>query len=186
MRSSVFLSLYCRKFRPLAAWALVLALSLVLPACGIYSFNGASIAPDVKTIAIANFYNEAAGGPVNMSQILTERLKEYFQQNSSLKISNGEADLQLQGSIVGYVLSPVAPTAQQPGEFDQAALNRLTIRVKAKFVNNKDEEQNFDQEFTFYRDFPQNQSLSDVEGQLVPIILDQLVLDIFNRSVANW
>ncbi|MBC7921936.1 MAG: LptE family protein [Ferruginibacter sp.] len=158
-----------------------------LPSCGVYSFNGASISPDIKNIVVANFYNEAAGGPVNMSQTLTEKLKEYYQQNSTLKIANGvDADLRLQGSIVGYQLSPIAVTAQQPDQPDQAALNRLTIRVKARFVNSKDEEQNFDQEFAFYRDFPQSQTLSDVEGQLVPVILDQIVLDIFNRSVANW
>ena len=154
--------------------------------CGVYSLNGASISPDIKTISVANFYNEAAGGPPNMSQSLTERLKEYYQRNSSLKISTIEGDLQLQGSIIGYTVSPVAVSAQQPNQIDQAQLNRLTIRVKAKFLNTKDETQNFDQDFSFYRDFPQERSLSDVEGELVPIILDQIVLDIFNRSVANW
>lgn len=165
---------------------LCLSACLLCWSCGVYSLNGASISPDIKTISVANFYNEAAGGPPNMSQSLTERLKEYYQRNSSLKISTIEGDLQLQGSIIGYTVSPVAVSAQQPNQIDQAQLNRLTIRVKAKFLNTKDETQNFDQDFSFYRDFPQERSLSDVEGELVPIILDQIVLDIFNRSVANW
>ncbi len=183
--------MFNQKFIPKPAPGLLLLFLFVIPlsSCKVYSLNGASIDySQIKNISIANFYNEAAGGPVNMSQTLTEKLKEYYQQNSALKIASAsvEGDLQLQGSIVGYQLSPIAVTATQPGQTDQAALNRLTIRVKAKFVNNKNDEQNFDQEFAFYRDFPENQSLSDVEGQLVPIILDQIVLDIFNRSVANW
>ena len=172
-----------RALRQLTCLAGLLALS----ACKIYSFSGASIGPGIKNISIANFNNEAAGGPVNMSQTLTEKLKEYFQSNSALKIVNNDGQLTLEGTIVGYQLSPVAVTAQpDPSRPDQAALNRLTIRVKARFVNTQDEEQNYDQEFQFYQDFPQNQSLTDVEGRLVPVILDQIVLDIFNRSVANW
>jgi hypothetical protein len=172
--------------KQLLSWILLLGIMVSFNSCGIYSFNGASIAADIKTISIANFYNEAAGGPPNMSQSLTEKLKEYYQRNSTLKISNVEGDLQLQGSIVGYTLSPIAIAAQQPGQVDQAALNRLTIRVKAKFENTKDDTQNFDTEFSFYQDFPQSQNLTDVEGRLVPIILDQIVLDMFNKSVANW
>jgi hypothetical protein len=165
--------------------AIILVLLTPLSSCGVYSFNGANIG-NAKNIFVANFVNEVGGGPANMSQSLTEKLKEYYQQNSALKISNTEGDLLLQGSIVGYTLMPVAVQAQQPNQLDQAALNRLTVRVKAKFVNTLDEEQNFDTEFSFYQDFPQNQTLSDVEGQLVPRILDQIVMDIFQRSVANW
>jgi hypothetical protein len=166
---------------------LVFALILLTPlsSCGVYSLNGANIG-NAKNIFVANFINEVGAGPANMSQTLTEKLKEYYQQNSALKISNTEGDMLLQGSIVGYNLTPVAVQAQQPNQIDQAALNRLTVRVKAKFVNTLDEEQNFDTEFSFYQDFPQNQTLTDVEGQLVPRILDQIVMDIFQRSVANW
>jgi hypothetical protein len=169
--------------------SLYLACTLIiltpLSSCGVYSLNGANIG-NAKNIFVANFINEVGAGPANMSQTLTEKLKEYYQQNSALKISNIEGDMLLQGSIVGYNLTPVAVQAQQPNQIDQAALNRLTVRVKAKFVNTLDEEQNFDTEFSFYQDFPQNQTLTDVEGQLVPRILDQIVMDIFQRSVANW
>jgi hypothetical protein len=187
MNPNTFFLLFQTPFfkRPRLILAFTLTLLAPLSSCGVYSFNGANIG-NAKNIFIANFINEVGGGPANMSQNLTEKLKEYFQQNSALKISNTEGDLLLQGSIVGYTLTPVAVQAQQPNELDQAALNRLTVRVKAKYVNSLDEEQNFDTEFSFYQDFPQNQTLTDVEGQLVPRILDQIVMDIFQRSVANW
>ncbi len=133
-------------------------------------------------MTINNFVMNTAGGPANLSLNLTEKLKEYYQRNTSLKLKpGGDADLLLEGSIVGYELSPVAPTAA-----DQAALNRLTITVQARFANNKDETQNFDQTFSFFRDFPQSQTLTQVESSLVPQILDQIVLDVFNRSAGDW
>ncbi|MEQ9007488.1 MAG: hypothetical protein RLP12_06370, partial [Ekhidna sp.] len=54
--------------------------------CGVYSFTGASISPDTKTISISTFYNNAPLGPSNMSAIFTENIKDYFQQNTSLEL----------------------------------------------------------------------------------------------------
>lgn len=148
-----------------------------------YSFTGTTIRPDIKTISVANFINNSGGGPANISQNFTERLKEYYQQNSTLKIAppNGSADLQLDGAITGYELTPIAPTQ---GQF--ASLNRLTVRVQVKFVNTKDETESFDAPFSFYADFPQERTLTAVENELLTVIFDQIVLDIFNKSVANW
>lgn len=87
----------------------------------------------------------------------------------------------LEGNITGYDLVAVAPTAQ-----DQAGVNRLQITVLARFYNNKDESKNFEQSFSFYQDFPQGQTLSQNESRLVPKILDQIVLDIFNKTAADW
>ena len=166
---------------------LLFALLVGLSSCGVYSFTGAKLSPGVETIVVENFNNNAAGGPPNMSRTLTEKMKEYYQQNSALKIANTDGDLRLEGTIVGYTLTPEAPIAStSPNEPDRAALNRLTIRVKARYTNTKDDTQNFDQEFSFFKNFPQEQSLSDVENQIVPIILDQIVLDIFSKSLANW
>jgi hypothetical protein len=69
---------------------------------------------------------------------------------------------------------------------DLAALNRLTISVKVKFVNNKDHSQDWDKSFSGFEDFESNQSLSAVEDQLVPEIITKLADDIFNASLANW
>lgn len=165
---------------------LLFALCPLLPAlqsCGPYSFSpGMKMSSDLKTITINNFVMNTAGGPANLSLTLTEKLKEYYQRNTNLKLKpGGDADLILEGAIVGYELSPIAPTAA-----DQAALNRLTISVQARYVNNKDETQNFDQTFSFFKDFPQSQTLNQVETGLVPPILDQIVLDMFNRSAGDW
>ncbi|WP_234734831.1 LPS assembly lipoprotein LptE [Tellurirhabdus bombi] len=127
------------------------------------------------------FTLSSAGGQANLPLQLTERMKEYYQRYTNLKVVPSNGDLVLDGSITGYDVTPIAPTAS-----DQAGQNRLTIAVQVRFANNKDETKNFDQTFSFYQDFPQNQTLTQNEARLVPRILDQLVLDIFNKTAADW
>jgi Lipopolysaccharide-assembly len=154
---------------------------IFVSSCGPYSFSGTSLSPDIKTITVVNFAMATAGGPANLPLQLNEKLKEYYPRNTSLKLLPANGDLQLEGSITTYEVTPVAPTSN-----DQAALNRLTVTVQVKFSNNKDEEKNFDRSFSFYRDFPQNQTLSQNESRLIPPILDQIVQDIFNATAADW
>jgi hypothetical protein len=156
-------------------------ISTLLSGCGAYSFKGSTLSSDLKTITINNFTLAAAGGPANLGNTITEKMKEYYQRNTQLKLKPANADLLLEGSVVGYDLTPQAPTSQ-----DKAGLNRLTITLEVKFSNMKDEEKNFEQNFSFYADFDQNQTLSQVESKLIPIILDQIILDIFNKSAGDW
>ena len=124
--------------------ALMLAIVLSTNSCKIYSFTGAALSPDVKTVSITNFYNDAGGGPPNMSQLLTEKLKDYFQQNTNLSLVDANGDLQLDGSIARYDFSPVAPQASGSNQtIDRASLMRLTITVNASYVNTKDDEFDF-------------------------------------------
>lgn len=160
---------------------LVILCGWLLTGCGVYSFTGTTLSPDLKTITINNFTLQTAGGPANLPLTLNEKLKEYYQRYTSLKVIPNNGDLVLEGNISGYELIPVAPTAQ-----DQAGVNRLQITVQVRFNNNKDDSKNFDQAFSFYKDFPQNQTLTQNEARLVPLILDQIVLDIFNKTAADW
>ncbi|TAF93147.1 MAG: hypothetical protein EAZ32_18680 [Cytophagia bacterium] len=154
---------------------------LSLSSCGIYSFSGTTLSADIKSVTVVNFVMAASGGPSNLPLKFNENLKEYYQRNTNLKLLPSNGDMQLEGSISGYEVTPVAPTSQ-----DQAALNRLTISVQVKFTNNKDETKNFDQTFSFFKDFPQAQNISQVESRLIPQIFDQIVQDIFNKSAGDW
>ena len=165
----------------LQALNLILLTTLLLALSGCYSFRGTTLSPDIKSVTITNFTMGTAGGPANMALQFNEKMKEYYQRNTSLALLPLNGDLQLEGSITAYEVTPAAPTAN-----DQAALNRLSITIQVKFTNNKDEEKNFDQSFSFFKDFPQSQTLSQVESRLVPQILDQIVQDIFNKSAGDW
>ena len=54
-------------------------LGATLTSCGIYSFSGANIPLEVKTISIQTFYDEVGTGPPNLSQLFTEKIKDYYQ-----------------------------------------------------------------------------------------------------------
>jgi hypothetical protein len=156
-------------------------MGLVAGLSSCYSFKGASLDPNLKTIQVSNIRMETAGGPANLSLEINEKLKEYFQRNTSLKINNKNPDLLIEGSIVGYDLTPQAPTGD-----DKAGLNRITLRVQFRLTNRLDEEKNFEQEFSFYQDFPQSQTLTQVEKALIPKLVDQIILDLFNKIAGDW
>lgn len=170
-------------------WILMLLLGSFLFGCGVYSFTGANIT--AETISIQKFNDEIGNGPPNLSQLFTEKIRDYYQQNTSLSIVQNEGELQIEGSIVGYNLTPMAPRASGSQNFedtDIAALQRLTITVKVTYINTADDSFDFDSKnFSFYADYdPEKQDFNSIEAELVEEIYDQIVLDIFNATVANW
>jgi hypothetical protein len=149
--------------------------------CGIYSFTGASISPDVKTISIKYFPNNALLVQPTLSNIFTETLRDKFTNQTNLKLVNSGGDLNIEGEITGYATEPVAIQGNQ-----QAALQRLKITVSVRFTNKKDEKQNFESSFSRYEDFDASKRLSEVEESLIGTITDYLAQDIFNKAVVNW
>jgi hypothetical protein len=154
--------------------------------CGVYSFQGTTT--NAKNISIAEFYNNTDLGPANLGQTFTNRLKDYFIQNTNLSVVQLNGELQLEGIITEYRLTPIAPTSTgDQTRVNPASLTRLTIVVKANYINTLDEAMSFkDKSFSFFKDFSNDQNLADIEEQLVRQIFDQISLDIFNASVANW
>jgi hypothetical protein len=167
--------------------ALLLPLLAGCAAAPSLSFQGTNLDPRVQTMSIENFQADAANGPANMAINFTEKLREYFQRNTRLALVPSNGHLHFSGNIVRYEVSPVAPTGEQQGDFALgAARQRLTIGIKVQYTNSFDESQDFDQEFSFFADFDSNQTLIQVEQNLIRTIFDQIILDIFNKSVANW
>lgn len=168
--------------RALMFTLLVFAIAIPQTGCKVsYSFTGASIPPDVKTVSVQLFQNLSSLVNPTLSSYLTEELKNKFVTQTSLNLVPDFGDLAFSGQITGY---RVAPVAIQGNEV--AALNRLTITVKVKFENSKDNKLSYDKSFTQYEDFGSNQNFSAVESELVRLIVEKLVDDIFNNAVANW
>lgn len=159
----------------------VVILALTGGCGGGYSFTGASISPDVKTVSVILFENYAQLVNPALSQTVTERLKDIFLVQTSLEVIQRDGDLQFEGSIVDYNVRPLAIQSDE-----QAAQNRLTISLSVIFTNTKDPEKDFESRFTRFGDFDSDQDLSAVEDELVEQITIELVQDIFNKSVVNW
>jgi hypothetical protein len=160
---------------------LYILLSLWLSSCGIYSFTGASIHPDAKTFSVEYFKNNAPIFNPTLSQEITEMLQDKLSSQTSLKLTDGKGDLQFKGQIIDYSVSPVG---LQAGE--TAAQNRLTIKVKVEFINEFQENYNFNETFTRYADYESSKILTSVESTLVPEILELITDDIFQKAVVNW
>jgi len=93
-----------------------------------------------------------------------------------------DGDLEITGEITNYDVKATAITAG-----DVASQNRLTVSVKVSFVNRKHPEDDFtNKSFSAYSDFDATNSLDAVESTLVSEIIEKLVDDIFNASVAQW
>ncbi|MBD1396263.1 LptE family protein [Pontibacter sp. JH31] len=166
------------------ALALVVMLAVCCTSCGVYSFTGTSISPDIKTISIQNFVNSSGEGPSNLTQVVTNNFKNYYQRNTNLTVLQRDGDLQLEGQIISFTLTPNA--VQREGNIDQATLNRLTLGVQIRFTNTKDPEQDFDQQFTITQEFPQDVDITRIPQASIEQMTERLVADVFNKTVANW
>jgi hypothetical protein len=175
------------KYRGIIAFITVIALiSAVLYSCKIsYSFTGASIDANVKTVFIDFFNNRARVVNPTLSQTFTEKMKDKFVSQTSLTLARDQGDLEFSGEIVGYDVRPQSVQTTGQGR-DIASMNRLTIQVRVVFTNNKDHEKDFKTNFSAYFDWESTLALSSVENDAVNTITDQLVEDIFNKSVASW
>ena len=155
--------------------------NILLSACGIYSFTGASITSDAETVSIGYFQNNASMVQPTLSNNMTESLKDQFISQTNLSLTDASGDLQFEGEITGYKVKPIAIQANET-----AAQNRLTISVKVTFTNTLDENQNYSQSVSHYADFDSSQDLSSVETELIDQIVEVLSENIFNKAVANW
>ncbi|MBQ6576977.1 MAG: LptE family protein [Bacteroidales bacterium] len=159
----------------------ILAVTLCVASCGIYTFSGTSIQPDVKSVTINYFEYKALRVNPSLSNDLTEALKDKFKKMTRLEQVDMDGDLEIVGEVTGYDTRATAVTAQEV-----AAKNRLTVSVKITFTNRLYPEEDFEKSFSAYADYDSMQSLDSVEGTLCEEIIEQLVEDILNATVANW
>ena len=159
---------------------LVLALAFVCHGCGIYSFSGASIPAEAKTVSVDYFPNHAQLVNPMLSNNFTNALRDAMNNQTTLDMVEIGGDLSFEGEITDYKTTPVAITGQT------AAMNRLTITVTVRFSNRIDETKDFESSFSRYEDYPSSQDLISVQESLTATIIDQLVEDIFNKALVNW
>ncbi len=149
--------------------------------CWIYSFSGTSIQPDVETICVEPVQNRALKINPSLANSLHEALTDKYRKLTRLEQVEDAGDLYVLAVIEGYDVSPTAITADEV-----AAKNRLTVTVKVKFINEKYPEENFEKNFAAYEDYNSERSLDEVESMLCDTIIEKIVEDIFNATVANW
>lgn len=159
----------------------VLLLVICIGVQGCYSLKGTSIPPEVKTFYVENFSLSAPSAPGAIHLDFTTRLQDKVEQESRLRYNDDTPDIEFSGSVTRYRVSSEAAGANNEADFE-----KLTIDVKVIYVDNLNEENNWERVFSFFRDFGADQSLVDNEDEFVSDIFDQLTENIFNHAFSNW
>jgi hypothetical protein len=160
----------------------LLLMMLAITSCSVkYSFSGASISPQVKTISIQYFQNRASLVQPGLSQNLTDALIDKCKAQTKLSFIKDNGDVSFEGDITDYNTKPLTVGADA-----KAATNRFTISVKVKFTNAIEPNLSYEKTFSRYQDYASSLNLSDVEKNLVELIVEQLIEDIFNEAFVNW
>lgn len=156
---------------------------LLMNSCTIsYKFNGASIDySTTKTISIADFTNVAALVYAPLSNNLSDGIRDLFQRQTRLEQVKRGGNLELEGEITGYTLTPMAVSADS-----YAAETKLTITVKVRFTNNVAPEESFEKTYTAYQTFDASQMLNDVQDDLCTTMIAEIADQIYNDTVAKW
>jgi hypothetical protein len=167
----------------IAAFTLLLASLLSVSSCFSmkYSTTGASIPLEAKTVSVQFFENLTRSQEAGLNQQVTDKLKDFIQANTRLLLINGTGDMDFEGAITGYT---VTPTAIVSG--DEAAKNRFTITLKIKFTCEVKPELNFESSFSRYEDYDANTDFETAKSLYTDDLLALLVEDIFNKAFANW
>lgn len=157
-------------------------IALSFSGCSVkYNFTGTGKI-DAETFQVNYFQNNAPLVQPGIERTFTLRLQDIIQNQTNLNLTNTNGDLLYEGEITGYNITPMAATADQT-----AAQNRLTISINVRFVNRKNEKDNFEKPFSFYYDYPGTDQL--VGSKLTAAldeIFERITQDIFNESLAKW
>ena len=160
---------------------LYIPLLFIISSCGFYTFSGASISPEIKNIKISYFINEAENFKANLDRDITQKLTDFIIEQTDLSVNNDNYEIEINGKITSYDITPISISSN-----DFANQNRLSISVNIDFKNYINEKENYNQKFTRYVDYKSDQNLEEIESELTDQILEEICIDIFNKTFVNW
>lgn len=163
--------------------AVLIATTIIITGCKVsYSFNGASIDyNETKTIDIRDFPNRAPLVYLPLTQTFNERMRDVFDRNTKLQFTDVNPDLEIEGEITRYDLTPLAVQANA-----LASQTRLTMEVRMRFKNNKNSQKDKEETISAYRDFDSSKMLTDVQDELIDQLTKEIVDQIFNSTMSDW
>lgn len=162
-------------------YILILLIATTLSSCSVYNFTGTGTI-DAKTFQVNFFQNNADLVQPGIDREFTLNLQDLIMNQTNLNLVSSNGDLVYEGEIIDYRITPMTATADQ-----QAAQNRLTIRVNVRFTNRKKEADDFEKTFEFYYDFAgRDLPTGGVLNEAIKTIFERITQDIFNESLAKW
>jgi len=158
-------------------------ISMSFSSCSIsYKFNGAYIDyTKTKSISVADFPNIAELVYPPLSQEFAESLRDTYTKQTRLQLLKKAGDLHIEGEIIGYLLTPMAISADS-----YASETKLTVTINVRFSNKKNPEDDFEKRYTAFQTFDSNSMLTDVQDDLNKTIIAEISDNIYNDTVAKW
>lgn len=172
-----------KDFRKYISRIVVAMVIATMPSCLIsYKFNGASIDySKTQSISIADFPNNAALVNPNLSNALSEGIRDQYSRQTRLQILPRGGDMELEGEIIDYNLTPMAISAD-----NLSAETKLTMVIKVRFTNNKAPEESFEKTYSAYQTFDSSRLLTEVQDELCTTMIVEIAESIYNDTVAKW
>lgn len=153
-----------------------------LISCGPYSFTGASIPEGTNTFQVNYFQNNSPLIEPGLERDFTLALQDLLLNQTSLDLVKSNGDLVYEGEIIEYRISPTTATAN-----NTAAQNRLTIGIMIRFFDTKNDQNDFEQRFSFYYDYAgSSQLIGSQKDTAIEEIFERITQDVFNASLAKW
>ncbi len=158
----------------------VLFLAAFNNSCGIYKFNQTTVPDTIKTIKVNFIENNARYKNPQLSQKLTDKLRQKIVSQTKLTQTNGDnADWEISGSITDYSVSTSGISQQQ------SSINRLNVSVHITLFKRKNNDQKeLDVSHSF--DFSASLTLQAAEAQLNDRIIRDMTDEIFNQIFSDW
>lgn len=162
---------------------ILLSLLMLLTACSVtYKFNGSSINYEkVKSISIDKFPIRSAYVWSPMESMFYNAITDEYAQKTKLEVLKRNGDMQLSGEIVEYTQTNKAISAD-----GFSAQTQLKISINVRFTNNSNHDEDFERRFSATTEYDSSQQLNAVQEELVQQMIDDIVDQIFNATVANW
>lgn len=147
-----------------------------------YKFNGASIDySKTRSISIADFTNTAELVYAPLAQEFSESLRDTYAKQTRLQLLKRGGDLNLEGEITGYQLTPLAISADT-----YASQTKLTVTINVRFSNKKSPDEDFEKSYSAFRTFDSNTLLTSIQDELLKLIIEDITDNIYNDTVAKW
>ena len=159
-----------------------LFIPFILTSCGIYSFSGISISPEVKTFEVRKFNNEAAIVEAGLDRRFTVEFQDYLLNQTNLDLTNANGDITYEGEITQFFIAPNSADSQET-----TAENRLTIAIRVRFVDTKNSENDLERTFSHFFDYPSSDTITGETAEAAFVeIFERIQQDIVTATLAKW
>lgn len=174
---------YTKTYYKIKTSTIYLLIVILLTGCTIsYKFNGASIDyTKTKSISIADFTNSAELVHPPFASQFSEKLREIYTRNTRLQVIKKNGDMNIEGEIIEYNLTPLAVGADA-----YASKSKLTVTINVRFSNKKNPSDDFEKKYSAYETFDTSTLFTSIQEDLSTKIIESIVDNIYNETVAKW